>query len=105
MLSNGDARIGAYTNNTSEFFGWRDPDDAFASRSIVIADADVEAAKAAAGFPDIDLIDITILEFDITPTMSGPLGFAYVFGSEEYPTYSPRPGELFLGCQCFPVIE
>jgi hypothetical protein len=35
------------------------------------------------------LFDLAALEFDLTPAVSGPLVFGYVFGSEEYFKYSP----------------
>lgn len=40
------------------------------------------------------LYDTAILEFDFTTTISGPIGFQYVFGSEEYPEYAPPPSKV-----------
>eukprot|EP00877_Chromochloris_zofingiensis_P006714 jgi/Chrzof1/2296/Cz11g10020.t1 len=41
------------------------------------------------GYPSMSLYDTAILEFDFVPSVSGDISFAYVFGSEEYPEYSP----------------
>lgn len=40
-------------------------------------------------YPNKSLFDTVKLVFDITPSVSGPLYFQYVFGSEEYPNYAP----------------
>lgn len=58
----------------------------------VSTDPDLVGLSAAAGY-DQELKDAVLLSFDITPTVSGPLAFQYVFGSEEYPFFAPSPGE------------
>jgi hypothetical protein len=89
VLSNGDARIGTYINNTQPGFGWGTGGNNLVSRGPVTSDTHLSAAATASGYAGLKLLDIAILEFDITPTISGPLAFKYVFGSEEYPKYAP----------------
>jgi hypothetical protein len=47
------------------------------------SDPDLAAVSAASGAAAQNLFDEVLLSFDITPTVSGPLAFQYVFGSEE----------------------
>jgi hypothetical protein len=58
----------------------------------ISTDEDLVALSEAAGYHQ-ELKDAVLLSFDITPTVSGPLAFQYVFGSEEYPMFAPSPGE------------
>jgi hypothetical protein len=37
--------------------------------------------------------------------MSGPLGFSYVFGSEEYPAYAPSAGNVSLAEQGITIMH
>jgi hypothetical protein len=58
----------------------------------VSTDPDLVTLSEAAGYVQ-ELKDAVLLSFDVTPTVSGPLAFQYVFGSEEYPVFAPSPGE------------
>jgi hypothetical protein len=86
VLSNGNARIGAITSNTS-------PTRTQAQGTGPATDPDLQALSTAAGYGSQALFDQVLLTFDITPTASGNLAFQYVFGSEEYPDFAPSPGE------------
>jgi hypothetical protein len=41
-------------------------------------------SQAGLGLANQNLFDLSALEFDLTPAVSGPLVFSYVLGSEEY---------------------
>ena len=92
-LSNGDSSAGAITSNTAAGYGWGTGGNNQVSRGPVTSDANLSAAASASGYPGLKLLDIANLEFDITPTVTGPLAFRYVFGSEEYPKYAPTAGK------------
>jgi hypothetical protein len=55
-------------------------------------DAELAALSSAMGYNQ-QLFGINILSFDITPAVSGPITFSYVFGSDEYQEFSPTSGE------------
>jgi hypothetical protein len=94
VLSNGDARIGAITSNTAAA-------RTQAQGTGESSDPDLQELSAAAGYSQT-LFDEVLLTFDITPTISGPLAFQYVFGSEEYPDFAPSPGEA---CRCNEMLS
>ncbi|KAF6257103.1 hypothetical protein COO60DRAFT_1461341 [Scenedesmus sp. NREL 46B-D3] len=83
VLSNGNARIGAITSNTAL-------QKTQAQGTGASSDPDMQALSTAAGYSQA-LYDQVLLMFDVTPTVSGPLAFQYVFGSEEYPDFAPSP--------------
>lgn len=91
MLSNGDARIATTTSNTAA--------QKTLAQGTVSSDPDLQALSTAAGYSQA-LKDEVLLTFDITPTVSGPLAFQYVWGSEEYPDFAPSPGEWSLPSHC-----
>jgi hypothetical protein len=69
-------------------------------------DADLAALSLAMGYNQ-DLFDINVLSFDITPAVSGPITFSYVFASEEYQEYSPQNGKStchLLNLTCHPAL-
>jgi hypothetical protein len=71
------------------------------SHGTVSTDPDLAALSAATGYSQT-LHDEALLSFDLTPTVSGPLAFQYVFGSEEYPFFAPSPGrECVKGLEHF----
>jgi hypothetical protein len=86
VLSNGNARIGAITSNTS-------PTRTQSQGTGPATDPDLQALSTAAGYGSQTLFDQVLLTFDMTPTASGNLAFQYVFGSEEYPDFAPSLGE------------
>jgi hypothetical protein len=85
VLSNGNGTHGVATSNGNT-----------GSSTLQLTssrtDADLAALSLAMGYNQ-NLFDINILSFDITPTVSGPITFSYVFASEEYQEYSPTSGE------------
>jgi hypothetical protein len=52
-----------------------------------------QASAPSTAMANQNLYDLSALEFDLTPAVSGPLVFSYVFGSEEYFKYSPGGSE------------
>lgn len=84
MLSNGNARSAARVTNSATT-------TAGTQWGILIEDSDLRR-EANITYPGARLFDTIKLVFDITPTVSGPLQFQYVFGSEEYPDFAPGSG-------------
>eukprot|EP00877_Chromochloris_zofingiensis_P006717 jgi/Chrzof1/2299/Cz11g10050.t1 len=58
------------------------------------ADTELQALAASMGYGSMALYDTAVLEFDITPTVTGGVSFQYVFGSEEYPENAPPTSSL-----------
>jgi len=86
VLSTGDAGIAATTSNTA------------AQKTLQqhpgvadVIEPDLQAQSTSAGYSQ-SLHDQVTLQFDVTPTTSGPLAFQYIFGSEEYPDFAPSAG-------------
>lgn len=85
-MSSGDACIGATTSNTASQKILQH------GNMLLGTNPELQAVSAAAGYSQ-NLYDQVLLTFDITPTVSGPLAFQFVLGSEEHPMFSPTPGE------------
>eukprot|EP00877_Chromochloris_zofingiensis_P010772 jgi/Chrzof1/5949/Cz16g21190.t1 len=88
ILSTGNASFGTTPSNTN---GGNSKQNN-ATQSL---DPDLTVISSQAGYPGMKLYDTAILEFDFTTTISGPIGFQYVFGSEEYPEYAPPPNTSY----------
>eukprot|EP00879_Flechtneria_rotunda_P029890 GHRR01032354.1.p1 GENE.GHRR01032354.1~~GHRR01032354.1.p1 ORF type:complete len:300 (+),score=55.85 GHRR01032354.1:428-1327(+) len=82
VLSNGQGKIATYVSNTLN--------SSLKLSAAAMTDADLQAVSQKTYSQN--LFDIITLTFDITPTVSGPVYFQYVFGSEEYPEYAPKVG-------------
>jgi hypothetical protein len=83
VLSTGFGRLGANPNNTYSGYPTGGMQSQPANTGMT-DDTHLRAAAVATGpgtpLATQQLVDISILEFDITPTISGPLIFRYVFG-------------------------
>lgn len=84
VMSSGDVRIGATTSNTAS-------QKILQHGNILLgSDPDLQAVSAAAGYSQ-NLYDQVLLTFDTTPTVSGPLAFQFVWGSESVSDVQPNP--------------
>lgn len=72
MLSNGNAVIAVKSDNTLNGSSTK-------QNTTNVTETDLVALSASMGYSQ-KLFDINILTFDITPTVSGPVVFSYVFG-------------------------
>lgn len=79
VLSNGNGAIAASVTNSAAGLSVQ-------QSAVKPNDADATATSAASGYSQ-SLYDVNYLSFSITPSVSGPLTFSYVFGSEEYEQY------------------
>lgn len=86
VLSNGNGTIAASVTNS---VCCTSPNGISVQQNSVTKsnDADVLKLSADLGYSTMSLFDVNFLSFSITPTVSGPLTFSYVFGSEEYEQY------------------
>jgi hypothetical protein len=83
VLSTGFARLGANANNTYSGYppqGSNAPPAATGMTDDTHLRAACQATGPGTTLATQQLFDISILEFDIRPTISGPLVFRYVFG-------------------------
>lgn len=89
VLSNGNASIAAAAVNLKDETSTAYNGTASFPNTL-FQDADMMALSSGAyGQP---LYDGIILEFTLTPRGTGSLVFAYVWGSEEYPSFAPATG-------------
>jgi hypothetical protein len=95
-LSTGNT-IGGATSNRSTSPSFTSPTGGGTSATPPVPDVHLRSVCAASApntaMANQSLFDLSALEFDLTPAVSGPLVFSYVFGSEEYFNYSPGGGE------------
>jgi hypothetical protein len=84
VLSTGNATIAATTTNAVEEYGVNPPTTGNATWFLGTNDTHLRSACIAAGAGTLmatqPLFDMSLLEFDLTPSMSGPLVWTYVFG-------------------------
>jgi hypothetical protein len=106
VLSTGDARAALTPANTNDTLSLGDVtglrEDIHLRQACRDVDAAVTGTTATANASSSSLagqrlVDPVALEFDLTPAVSGPLVFSYVFGSDEYPEYAPGGCELERG--------
>jgi hypothetical protein len=100
VLSTGNATQGAVTSNSKAInCSTQQYGDQTSQQPAINADLQ---ATSDAGYSQ-KLFDQVTLQFDVTPTNSGPVSFQYVFGSEEYPYYAPSTSEsqLCSATACF----
>jgi hypothetical protein len=96
-LSTGDARAAIVPANTNDSSSLQDITGPREDLHLRRACRDAEAAatgtanstsSGGGSLAGQTLLDVVALEFDLTPAVSGPLVFSYVFGSEEYPEFA-----------------
>lgn len=95
ILSTGNARAGSVTANNVQ--GVYSAKQYGTNTTLQPAPSpDLQASSKASGYGSQSLFDQVTLQFDITPTNSGPVSFQYVFGSEEYPFFAPSASEFWF---------
>lgn len=82
ILSTGKASAGTTASNAAA-------GTSTANNATKANDADMAGISTQMGYSTMALYDTAILEFDFTTTISGPVSFQSVLGSEEYPEYAP----------------